>query len=436
MKKLNKFVAVLVALAMMAALAVTSAFALTDDEVAASKADESYLVKYLKIKEGITIPDEIFTFKFEAYKDATDATVNSDSVKVTEVPDIGNKTIKAREMTESASTKDGGALVGSLKISDILKDVKFPHAGEYIYKVTETNTAAEGSLWDYSNQTYYLHVFVKNVDGVATVDGVTVEDEQTTGEPGEETTEYNKKTITDNDPSDGEKKDDPSDDKTQDQITEADVDGFTFINEYDKNNTLDKNGAYVVSKAVAGDYADTTYAFLFTIRLGKPDSNKNATTITAYIMSTEDANAEYATSGTAKTLTLGDATQFNLKHNQKLVIPELPDETTVDVTENLNTATDLEQLNTYKASFKVTDNGTTEETATEGEAGAELLATQVTVNDNDDGANVAAYTNTSSYKPSTTGIIVSNLPYIALALVAIGGLVAYVVVRRKADDEA
>ena len=38
--------------------------------------------------------------------------------------------------------------------------------------------------------------------------------------------------------------------------------------------------------------------------------------------------------------------------------------------------------------------------------------------------------------PGTTGILVSNLPYIALALVAIGGLVAYVVVRRKADDEA
>ena len=37
---------------------------------------------------------------------------------------------------------------------------------------------------------------------------------------------------------------------------------------------------------------------------------------------------------------------------------------------------------------------------------------------------------------TSTGILISNLPYIALALVAIGGLVAYVVVRRRNADEA
>ena len=36
----------------------------------------------------------------------------------------------------------------------------------------------------------------------------------------------------------------------------------------------------------------------------------------------------------------------------------------------------------------------------------------------------------------TTGILMSNLPYIVLALVAIGGMVAYVVVRRRNADEA
>ena len=52
-------------------------------------------------------------------------------------------------------------------------------------------------------------------------------------------------------------------------------------------------------------------------------------------------------------------------------------------------------------------------------------------------ANSATVTNTSNQEEETpTGILINNLPYIALALVAIGGLCAYVIVRRKADDEA
>ena len=36
----------------------------------------------------------------------------------------------------------------------------------------------------------------------------------------------------------------------------------------------------------------------------------------------------------------------------------------------------------------------------------------------------------------TEGVLMANLPYIVLALVAIGGMVAYVVVRRRNADEA
>ena len=51
----------------------------------------------------------------------------------------------------------------------------------------------------------------------------------------------------------------------------------------------------------------------------------------------------------------------------------------------------------------------------------------------------AAMDVTNKYNPSegsVTGILMSNIPYIVLALVAIGGLCAYVVVRRKNADEA
>ena len=45
-------------------------------------------------------------------------------------------------------------------------------------------------------------------------------------------------------------------------------------------------------------------------------------------------------------------------------------------------------------------------------------------------------TNESKNDTTPTGILIANLPYIVLALVAIGGLVAYVVVRRRNADEA
>ena len=85
----------------------------------------------------------------------------------------------------------------------------------------------------------------------------------------------------------------------------------------------------------------------------------------------------------------------------------------------------------YAASYKKTVNGTTDENATN-YTGA--IAGDVTA-----GKDKVELTNNCTktdddVKPE--GILISNLPYIALALVAIGGLVAYVVVRRRNADEA
>ena len=152
-------------------------------------------------------------------------------------------------------------------------------------------------------------------------------------------------------------------------------------------------------------------------------------------MKVTDANADYATKGTAKTVNIGGDATFKLADGYKLVIPELPDGAKVNVTENLNTGTDLEQLNTYKASFIVTDNGTAQDAATVGDAGAALAATEVTVNDADTGSNAAAFTNTSTYEPTPTGILMNNLPYIILILVVLGGLTGYVASKRRREQE-
>lgn len=56
----------------------------------------------------------------------------------------------------------------------------------------------------------------------------------------------------------------------------------------------------------------------------------------------------------------------------------------------------------------------------------------------DSTANAADVTNTydDDKDETKTGITMNNLPFIVLALVALGGLVAYVVVRRRNADEA
>ena len=71
MKKLNKFFAVLVALAMMATLCVSMAFAedtepgkdLTPSEQ--QKSADARIGKYLTIPAGVDVPDVTFTFNFE-----------------------------------------------------------------------------------------------------------------------------------------------------------------------------------------------------------------------------------------------------------------------------------------------------------------------------------------------------------------------------------
>ena len=45
-------------------------------------------------------------------------------------------------------------------------------------------------------------------------------------------------------------------------------------------------------------------------------------------------------------------------------------------------------------------------------------------------------TNISDKAGTTEGVLINSIPYIVLALVAIGGMVAYVVVRRRNADEA
>ena len=110
---MKKLISILVAFAMMAALAVTTAFAA--DPAPTGTADTAKLVKALDLDDGVVANDSlVFNFTFTNEADATDVIATS---------------IPYTDMTNNIGTK---------AISAIFANYTFPAAGEYIFDVAET----------------------------------------------------------------------------------------------------------------------------------------------------------------------------------------------------------------------------------------------------------------------------------------------------------
>ena len=365
---MKKLISILVAFAMMAALAVTTAFAA--DPAPTGTADSAKLVKYLDLDDGVVANNSLvfnFTFTNEA---------NAQDVVTTSIPYTG--------MTNNIGTK---------AISAIFANYTFPAAGEYIFDVAET--AATHATWDATNETvtedsatYKVHLYVKNTDNGLAIDKVTVEDAQ-----------GNKVDPTDVDPTDGTK-------------------GFSFTNVYTKelkdDNTGDNTGLIDVTKTVSGDYGDKTFEFSFELNYTLPDNDPNA--VVKYKV-LEDGTGE--ATATEQTATNGKI-PFTLKHGDKLIITQAPQGLKWNTEELWTTAATTGLQNADK--YSTTANGADGRTTTEATLTTNGAAAYINTLDNDD--------------ITPTGILMNNLPYIALALVAIGGLVAYVAVRRRQSDEA
>ena len=456
MKKLNKFFAALVALAMMATLCVSMAFASpkdpdeTKNEIAAS---EAYLTKYLKIDEGVTVPNATFTITFAADELPTDSTMNSTTVKKSEVVVPEAVSFSATDMWASASTKDNGALVWNKllfgdkeaepKTEGIFDNVTFPHYGEYVYIVTETITPedpAKGTFTE-NNQEYTLHIYYSADGMTVTVEG---EEENPDYNPEDEDSEPTKPAKKDagvKDPSDPkDTPNDPSDDKNETDIDQVNVEGFSFVNEYklDEQYKPTGYGAFYAEKAVTGDYGDTKTAefpFTITVDFGTYNGDKALDIVDASGTKIGELNA-----------TTGSALVW-LKHGDIAAFKNLPDGAKVTVTEDLTTtdaAAKATNVDWYAQTAKSFENGNPkgDDVVIADKTDASHAASTVTANQVEykdayaKAKNAVEITNKSTYQPSTTGILVANLPYIVLALVAIGGMVAYVVVRRRQSDEA
>ncbi len=485
MKKLNKFFAVLVALAMMATLCVSMAFAFDDNVPAGDNVSENaanaYLVKYLKIKEGVTIPDDTYTFTFEPVASSTvtaaDLTAYGDDIIPQDI------TIKARDMTPSDSDKDDGALVYAKSIDDIFDGIDFPKAGEYCYDVSETlPVKGENDIGDYTanTQSYRLRIYVERQLKVVGYD-------EETGDPiygTEYETVINKITVQDEKTKKNVEIDDPSviavptetpgettqKPLTQEEIEASNVEGFTFVNKYDldENHDTDKNdkGAFYAEKETKGAYGDDTQKFPVTFTVTWPADgsyDKGDKALNLYT-NNDEGEAVALTDKDGNPIALAKdanadtwSATVELANGEYAYFKYLPKGAKVTVSENL-TASDINNAAWYNQSTVSTTNGTagalneamkdaegndvakktkdtqnpkkTVITADDVEYTAHALAADKKTNDS------AKVTNDSVYEPSTTGILLSNLPYIVLALVAIGGMVAYVVIRRRQSDEA
>ena len=203
-------------------------------------------------------------------------------------------------------------------------------------------------------------------------------------------------------------------------ISNTDKNGFKFTNTYvqeagtgDKpsNPGEDYNtyGSLNVSKTInknGANSASTTDEFSFQATFKFPTGT--------------DANTlgGVKANGTAITLTNG-AYDFTLTNGEKEKFTGLPVGTTMTVTESATP--------NYKGSAAVEINGVTQDTVT-----ASKYNEAITVSDKKLGQKKNAVDVTNTYnKVPVTGIIMNNLPYIAMIVIGAAALVVYVQNKRK-----
>ena len=411
MKKLNKFFAILVALAMMATLCVMTAFA---DEENPTSGTDMYITKTLQIPQGLSTVAERFTFNGDLQ--SVDGVAIADTTADTALDFSAYVDYAAGETDTDA---DGYIRKG---VNIDLDSINFTHAGVYVYTVKEAIPAQADKTagMTYDTNEYTVTIRVKNGANGPEVDSVVVED-------------------------DGQKKDvdDPGNDPTGDQTGEKAASGANFINTYtkiaddtDTDDPVDpddptqgyEKASFVVGKTVTGDYGDKSKQFKYELTI-------NADPAKTYV---ENPTITVTKDGTAIALDNGKYS-FTLADGEEVVVEGAPVGTLYTVKEIL--ATDDEAALKYTPAVEVKEDGEASDKSvamvTERDAakeGKDLTVTNALVGDD---ASYSEFTNRNWNDEQTpTGILMNNLPYIVLALVAIGGLVAYVVVRRRQADEA
>ena len=356
------------------------------------------IVKELQIPGGTTTPAA--TFKFTATSETTDA------------PEIAEKSVTY----SAADTATDGKLY---KTVDLFESVTFPHAGLYEYTVKETaNTyvAGDKEVMTYSGAEYKLTVVVKN------------------GDNGPYVAEIAAQQIKDNAGTDiaAETKVDPN--PTPDSDEKPVSGGVRFVNTFVKGGSIVKpdpenpdgpdktdpaDALMTIAKNVTGDIGDMVTSFEFTVSASNPAIAPEADqTVKARIYNADGTYGE--------DISIGANTKVELAHGQKLVFLNLYAGATVSFKE-----TDEIAIEKYTVSAKV-KNGDAAEQSYEKET---VTSTGISVTSVSEKKASATVTNNLE-STSPTGVIINNLPFIMMIVVAAAGFVAYIAAKRRRSASA
>ena len=444
MKKSKLFLAIPLAFVMCLAN-FSTAFAVTDTLVNAdgSTPIQAAVTKILEMPVGTNIPASTFTFAVTPVSvDGDTATAKTDAM-----PKLGankdnlvtiNFTAGATALTPPLANGDAAYYVESSDIFSQVDAAFFPHAGVYVYTITEnedTNTAIDADAnqeLGYSQAKYTLTIYVANlpsddvngpgtyIDTLVTVhnlkdDGSSAGDAKVVPNPGSGNGSgngYSQMIFTN---------------------TYTHTNGPVDLTDPETplaNPSVPSNATLTVSNTVTGTLGNKDAYFSFSIKLTPPALQKNVPVYRAYVV---DSANNVVTSAGNGTIAGTDAegpymeftkdvdTTFQLKDGQRLVFVNTAVGTGYDVKESPSD---------HDSSIVVTTNGE-DTTPTLASAAANALdpldSENQLIGESD---NSAAFTNTRDMV-TPTGLSIDDLPFVGLIVLSIGAMAAFIIVKSR-----
>lgn len=340
----------------------------------------------------VEVPNMTFQFITEdgKYYPFTAEGGKSDTEGSVAVPAIPGQSISFSEADLAEPTPADGTATSTKNSANLLEDVKYTQVGVYEYTVREnqavTGTIPSGGAVAYDKTTYKLSVWVTN------------------GENGEFVITPMLTKLTDENGT-----------AVVDGKYDTGADGFAFTNKYtfEDPTTIDpekpEDADFWVKKLVAGSQADVNKNFNYTISIPVNELTKDK------IYTLKFANPE-ATEQT--TIIPGVDQTFTLKHNQYAYIEDITAGAQVTVAETDDADYDEANKAIFNGNEKLTTDADYEPLKATGTLGS--------------AANNVTYTNTHKGAEVTpTGILMNNLPYVALIVIGGLGLGFYVMNKRR-----
>ena len=378
---------------------------------------EAAITKRLVMPYGTATPNATFTFTITKVSFDDD---DSAPAKAS-MPDLGvTKTVNISSADDATEDAAAGTKTINKESSYLLAGANWPHAGVYVYTVTEEAAPVLDSFAEkmtYSSAEYTLTVYVDNkADGsglyVRYIAAVVEVVDNPAHAKGDKV-----------DPRPGDKK-----------VTPGGYSQMIFTNTYLKNNggTDPGDAVFTLSKMVSGLASDQTKPFLFNVKVTGPTVAATTNTYKAYLFENGSVvgtiPASVTDAGNVKSdgtrdyieFTTGAAINVNLKHNQKLSFIDLPVGSKFEVTEAATPD--------YRPSCDLLFSKQPTALTLNADKHGEPLATNSRfIGENE---NKAAFTN--AYKTVTpTGIIVDNLPYLVLIGAALAAFAGFAVFKAR-----